>query len=114
MADYKKSGGVLGGRGERLDAFEGEGKDINDHLSHKNRKEGINHDQSSMGAHNGNADSMTMDRGHRHSHSGTGVSAGTGAQQGSTANAPPRKASLMDKLNPKVDSNGDGKAGFMK
>jgi hypothetical protein len=25
-----------------------------------------------------------------------------------------KKASLMDKLNPKVDSNGDGKAGFMK
>jgi hypothetical protein len=25
-----------------------------------------------------------------------------------------KKASLMDKLNPKIDSNGDGKAGFMK
>lgn len=24
------------------------------------------------------------------------------------------KPSLMDKLNPKVDANGDGKAGFMK
>jgi hypothetical protein len=25
-----------------------------------------------------------------------------------------KKPSLMDKLNPKIDSNGDGKAGFMK
>jgi hypothetical protein len=25
-----------------------------------------------------------------------------------------KKPSLMDKLNPKVDANGDGKAGFMK
>ena len=25
-----------------------------------------------------------------------------------------KKPSMMDKLNPKVDANGDGKAGFMK
>lgn len=43
------------------------------------------------------------DFGGRDNEVGSGTTAGTG-----------KKASLMDKLNPKVDSNGDGKAGFMK
>lgn len=33
-----------------------------------------------------------------------------GAQNTTTGSKP----SLMDKLNPKIDANGDGKAGFMK
>ena len=46
---------------------------------------------------------------HSHSH---------GSELGSTTSATDstthKKPSLMDKLNPKVDANGDGKAGFMK
>ncbi|KAI9651885.1 MAG: hypothetical protein M1831_007507 [Alyxoria varia] len=41
----------------------------------------------------------------------TTSTAGTG-KHGTTA--PAHKPTLMEKLNPKVDSNGDGKAGFMK
>jgi len=158
MGEYKKSGGVLGGREERFDAFEGKGTGINDHLSHQNRKEGINHDQPPKGVHHGDFD-------HSHSQSRTGVSSGTGTHQSGTGigsgtgahqsgtgigsgtgahqsgtgigsgtgahqsgagvasgtgahqhttNDAPKKASLLDKLNPMVDSNGDGKAGFMK
>ena len=41
--------------------------------------------------------------------SGTGSSAtGLGSKTGST-----RKPSLMDRLNPKKDADGDGKAGFL-
>ncbi|KAI0120704.1 hypothetical protein BJ170DRAFT_688531 [Xylariales sp. AK1849] len=43
--------------------------------------------------------------------SGTSGSTGLGNSGASTTT---KKPSLMDKLNPMVDSNGDGKAGFMK
>jgi hypothetical protein len=39
----------------------------------------------------------------------TSTSAGADAHTGS-----PKKASLLDKLNPMKDSDGDGKKGFMK
>lgn len=39
---------------------------------------------------------------------------GAGSSHGTSETATGTKPSLMDKLNPKVDSNGDGKAGFMK
>jgi hypothetical protein len=38
----------------------------------------------------------------------------TGTSTNGTANDGPRKASLMDKINPRKDADGDGKAGFMK
>merc|ERR1712166_805844 len=47
------------------------------------------------------------------SRTGAGVGSGlsSSSSSGSSTNHNP---SLMDKLNPKVDANGDGKAGFMK
>lgn len=44
------------------------------------------------------------------SHSGTTGTSGYDDTNGNTH----KKASLMDKINPKVDANGDGVAGFMK
>jgi hypothetical protein len=38
----------------------------------------------------------------------------TGTSTSGTANDGTHKASLMDKINPKKDADGDGKAGFMK
>ncbi|KAI9745621.1 MAG: hypothetical protein M1818_001155 [Claussenomyces sp. TS43310] len=50
-------------------------------------------------------------------HSATGSSysnTGTTDTTGTTGTTSRTKPSLMDKLNPKIDSDGDGKAGFMK
>jgi len=65
---------------------------------------------------------------HHTSTTGAGLGAGSGSAIGSGSSAPHttgtgvghnnqtehKKPSLMDKLNPKVDADGDGKAGFMK
>jgi hypothetical protein len=53
------------------------------------------------------------------SHSSAPGTTGTGVGHSTThgshdTTSSTHKPSLMDKLNPKVDSNGDGKAGFMK
>jgi len=72
MDQFKAKGGVLTGREERYDEFEGIPKGI-----------------------------------------GGGTASGLGAVRGVEYKTD-HKPSLMDKLNPKVDSNSDGKAGFMK
>lgn len=43
-----------------------------------------------------------------------GLNTKTNTSTNTTTTSSTHKPSLMDKLNPKVDSNGDGKAGFMK
>jgi len=85
MADFQKQGGVLGGRGERTDAFEGcpEGCEKRGQAGHTH-----------------------------HTHDGdtsTGRTTGHGERSAETT----KKPSLMDKLNPKKDADGDGKKGFM-
>jgi hypothetical protein len=37
-----------------------------------------------------------------------------GSSSSSSASGEHKKASLLDKVNPKVDADGDGKRGFMK
>jgi hypothetical protein len=108
MADFKKQGGSLAGREERYDGFEGEPRSIG-------KAYGTEH-------------------GHHHGAGATGVGAGVGTGAGTGAGTglgqtnktglrdsgvgsvegEPKKAGLMAKLNPKVDADGDGKAGFMK
>ena len=58
--------------------------------------------------------SGTTGSGYGSGNTGSGYGSGsTGTGYDSTGTAP-KKASMMDKLNPKKDSDGDGKPGFMK
>jgi len=99
MADFKKQGGSLTGREERVDRFSGEPKNIDKTLGSAHRDTGAG--QHSSLAHDDTVRSGT--HGHGHDHNRIDNTEGTH-----------KKASLMDKLNPKKDADGDGKAGFMK
>lgn len=139
LAEFKEKGGVLGGRGERYDGFEGEPKHIGGTLTHMvqgktSKRDSAHHDDG--GKLRGDAmhgDFDPLDGGKTHSTSGhrgidgvgaTGAGAGVGRtnqhRRGSASSSDNEtrktksKPSLMDKLNPKVDADGDGKAGFMK
>lgn len=94
MADFKKQGGVLSGREERYDGFQGEPRSVGGGA--------LGHEHSSqMGATSGLQGGATDVYG-SNARSGDGIS-NTGAP----------KPSLGDKLNPKKDADGDGKAGIM-
>ncbi|KAK0119373.1 hypothetical protein ONS95_010824 [Cadophora gregata] len=106
MDEFKKQGGHLSGRDERTDAFAGEPRAVGGTLG---------------GAGARGTTSLTEKDGHHNSHgthgNGSGVATGSGVgstNSHSTANATGHKPSLLDKLNPKKDADGDGKAGFMK
>jgi len=123
MADFKKQGGSLTGREERYDAFEGEPRSIgkamgSEHHQHGTGTSGLTGNTVSSGlGHNNTTDSGLSHNNNNNNNnnnttSGLGHSArddGVGGVGGEH-----KKASLMDKINPKVDANGDGKAGFMK
>ncbi|KEQ72677.1 hypothetical protein M436DRAFT_48068 [Aureobasidium namibiae CBS 147.97] len=95
MADFKKQGGVLTGREERYDGFEGEPRTV-----------GGSHTSTSSTGLTGSGITGS------HSHTGTGL---TGSHTNTTGRETlGERPSLMQKLNPKVDADGDGKAGFMK
>lgn len=176
MAEFKERGGILSGREERYDAFEGEPKNIGGQLKgilhgegHDGRHAssdlkraaqhgdhnpvdggvsaagstgrgvlgsgaavtgGHHHDQSRTGGVTGDntyrgietADGAGLGK---HSSSGVGGQTGSGRQTSmldvdgnntsrTDSNTSGKKPGLLAKLNPKVDSNGDGKAGFMK
>ncbi|KAH7355442.1 hypothetical protein BKA65DRAFT_425647 [Rhexocercosporidium sp. MPI-PUGE-AT-0058] len=104
MDEFKRQGGNLSGREERSDAFAGEPRSVGGTLG---------------GAGAAGTTSLTEKDGHRGNrghHSGT---TGTGAgidpsTSHSSHNTTHSKPSLLDKLNPKKDADGDGKAGFMK
>jgi len=106
MSDFKRQGGSLTGRDERVDHFSGEPKNIDKTLGNAMNHTGagqhssLAHDES-RGSGIGNSST--------HGHH-SGATSGIGQDQTGTT----KKPSLMDKLNPKVDANGDGKAGFMK
>ncbi|KAF1989327.1 hypothetical protein K402DRAFT_401982 [Aulographum hederae CBS 113979] len=93
MADFKKAGGVLEGRGERYDAFEGEPRSIGGSLK---KEFGLGHEGShdSNGLLHSKSDSLT-------------------GANGDGLNGAHAKPSMMDKLNPKKDADMDGKVGIM-
>merc|ERR1711900_31707 len=111
MDEFKKQGGHISGRDERTDAFAGEPCSVGGTLG-------------GAGAHG--TTSLTEKDGHHKPHDthGTHSTHGTGAGVGgmglgsstshSSSNTTGAKPGLMDKLNPKKDADGDGKAGFMK
>lgn len=94
MAEFQKQGGSVAGRDERSDAFAGEPKTVG----------------STIGGHGASGTtSLTQDG------TSTGTTTGSSAAgigYDSTSNTD-SKPSLMDKMNPKKDTTGDGKAGFM-
>ncbi|ROV99183.1 hypothetical protein VPNG_08235 [Cytospora leucostoma] len=93
-----------------------------EHVSH-GQERGIGQNTSSgigagtRGAGAGISDNRAPIADHaKHNSHGTGVNSSTSGRISPTTSASShtKKASLLDKLNPKTDSNGDGKAGFMK
>jgi hypothetical protein len=92
MADYKKQGGVLSGREERYDGFEGEPRSVG----------------GALGSHSG-----TTGTSGTHSSSHTGTAGTTGSSTAGTGSTSETKPSLLDKMNPKKDADRDGKAGIM-
>ncbi|KAG9242060.1 hypothetical protein BJ878DRAFT_426732 [Calycina marina] len=114
MAEFQQQGGKIGGREKRSDHFAGEPKQVNplggtplggkgadgttslteDHQHEQHGKFG-SHDRSS---HHNN--------GHINGERGTGIAGASSATH--------EKPTMMDRMNPKKDADGDGKAGFMK
>ncbi|SMY27510.1 unnamed protein product [Zymoseptoria tritici ST99CH_1A5] len=82
MSEYKKQGGVLTGREERYDGFEGEPRSVGG---------------AALGTHTGN---------HSSTHGTSGLA---GTHGSSTHGTSHEKPSLKDKLNPKTDADRDGK-----
>jgi len=89
MSEFKKQGGVLTGREERYDGFQGEPRAIG------------GHDASQTGA-AGLAGGATATSG-----------ANIGSNTHSSSHNSTGKPSLANKLNPKTDADRDGKAGIM-
>lgn len=109
MADFKKQGGSLTGREERYDGFEGEPRAVG---SLGGQSSGL---ESKMDRH---ADSdMDGSRGMGRSGAGTtgGYGSGPAGDSYDTAGTTgTKKPSMMDKLNPMKDSDGDGRKGIGK
>merc|ERR1712144_194724 len=111
MDEFKKQGGHLSGRDERTDAFAGEPRSVGGTLGGAGA-----HGTTSLTEKDGHH--KTQDTHGTHSTHGTGAGVGgTGlgsSTSHSSSNTTGAKPGLMDKLNPKKDADGDGKAGFMK
>jgi len=102
LADFKRQGGVLTGREERYDGFEGEPKSVGGALS-------------------GGADQYTTTSSSglhsTGSHSSGGIASkipGTEAHKEAKGNSSSTGASLSSKLDPRTDSDHDGKRGVME
>jgi len=145
MSEFQSSGGALGGRKERTDAFAGEPRSVGGALGNERAQGGVlggrgaegtttlteNEGRNGLTGNNttgGDYDNTTTGRSGLPGNNTTGRdydnpttansrlsgNKTTGDDYNNTTGTTGKKASLMDKLNPKVDSNGDGKAGFMK
>ena len=93
MEDFKKQGGSLGGREEKMDHFPGEPKAFPG-------EDGM-HGRTATGTTGSTMPATSTTTGT------TGSSGNFGTMEED------RKPSLMDKLNPKKDTTGDGKPGVM-
>ncbi|KAJ9648058.1 hypothetical protein H2201_002400 [Coniosporium apollinis] len=136
MADFKKQGGVLTGREERYDGFEGEPRSVGGALTGHHHgttgaaagvgagagaaglgrtRSGSSSSSSSEsdGAGGRRSKRTRLPRIGGHRNKGTTGSTGTGLT-GSSGTNDNHKPSLLDKLNPRKDADGDGKPGFMR
>ena len=115
LEDFKRQGGTLSGREERFDGFEGEpraigstlggtstGRNTGTHSSHLENKldprVDSDRDNSRAGYGDGTSGSYSS-----HHDSKTGIGSATG-----------KKPSLIDRLNPTKDTDGDGKKGILE
>jgi len=142
MDEFKAQGGALGDREERSDAFAGEPKAVGSTLgtggSHRLGRPGA---AGATSVTDGDTDGISKSRGAagdvdgvsgtrgtattetRGNGLGKGMSQGNSGLTGSGLNSSGAtgegtvttgaKPSLKDRMNPKVDADGDGKAGFM-
>ena len=127
LADFKKQGGTLTGREERYDGFEGEpravgstlgsssGTTTGPHSSKLENKLDPRVDSDRDGSRNLGAASSGYGSG-TNTGSGSGYGSGTtGSGYGAdSTTATHKKPSLLDKLNPKKDTDGDGKKGILE
>jgi len=120
MDEFKHKGGSIGGREERVDSFGGEPRTVGSTLGGHGAKGTTSLTEPNGGHHhNGNSADHNLATGTGPGMTGNNVTSGgvgstgthTGAHGDTTTH---KKPSLMDKLNPKIDADGDGKAGFMK
>jgi len=130
MNEFTKGGGSLTGRDERVDHFKGEPNSIERALGghkgtsgHGNTQDSGLTGQHGTGMSSGATSGLNSGRAGHHGTDGqigthgtsTGTSAGAGGIGNSASNTGnTHKPSLMDKLNPMKDADGDGKKGFMK
>jgi len=105
MEDFKRQGGVLGGREEKYDAFEGEPRSIGKPLAGGHSE----HHHLGHSGSTGSAGTTGLGSSETGVGSNTGASRTAGAGSGTTGHKP----SLADKLNPRTDADGDGKRGIM-
>ncbi|KAF2664543.1 hypothetical protein BT63DRAFT_483246 [Microthyrium microscopicum] len=101
MADFQKQGGSLTGREVKHDHFAGEPKDINKSVGSAMHNVG-------NGQHGSHAHDNSLNQ------SGTGAGVGSNTHSDTHSGTQVGKPSLLDKLNPMKDADGDGKKGFMK
>ncbi|KAI9830625.1 MAG: hypothetical protein M1819_005435 [Sarea resinae] len=103
LADFKKSGGSLTGREERYDGFEGEPRSVGSAL---------NGGASTGTAGNKYSSSTGNDGITGNQYSNTTGNDGTTRTKGAAA-AGPHGSSLLNKIDPRVDSDRDGKRGML-
>ena len=107
MDEFKRQDGHLSGREERNDAFGGEPKAVGGSLGGTGARVTTSltdRDAVSYGSHGGQNVGTT----------GAGVTSATTRTTGTSSSTATSKPSLIDRLNPKKDADGDGKAGIMK
>ena len=118
MDQFKSQGGHIGGRGERTDAFSGEPKAVGGTLGGHGAS-GTTSLTEQESRHGTTGQGLTGNHGTTGQHGLTGThdthgTHGTGMGSTGTSTTTHTKPSLMDKLNPMKDSDGDGKKGIMK
>ncbi|KAF2166074.1 hypothetical protein M409DRAFT_66958 [Zasmidium cellare ATCC 36951] len=106
LADFKRQGGVLTGREERYDGFEGEPRSVGKALGGNNSRPTSS--QTGASGPNGNSTDQPAS---------TTAAPTTAAKTAATDAAPARtgsaKPSLLDRINPMKDADGDGRKGIM-
>jgi len=107
MDEFRRQGGSINGREERSDAFQGEPKAVGGALGGTGARGTTSltdpdpSSHSSHGHHSGSTNHGTT--------TGSGLTGTSSTSHDGTH----KKPSLMDKLNPKKDTDGDGKSGIM-
>ncbi|KAI9784862.1 MAG: hypothetical protein M1816_000707 [Peltula sp. TS41687] len=135
LSEFERQGGTLAGRGERVDGFEGEPKAVETALGGRSgivagttpghHSTGLGHHGTSgttgvtgsSGLSHHGTTGTTGASGYGDRHVGTDGPIGSGHNTtgtGSHSTGPVHKSGLLNKLDPRVDSDGDGRSGVGK